>query len=246
MAAALLLALVPAMAQRPGQGRSDNRPGGRYVEPYFLNITASTNEMFVVYVDGDIVNTSARRSVEITFPDNAPHDVYVVLERPYKKITMMVYQAVNRREECRVRYNPEFRGVELMLPNLPNPNQPGPDPHGWSPNGNGEGWNNYGGGPAVHHHCPEQEVDQMVAMLHNESFNSNRSKMALAFVQGHYLTSAQILRLCREFTFESDRVDFLEKAFPYCVDPENYVLTTQALTFNSDKEKILNLITNNR
>ena len=236
-----ILATLSMMAQRPERGRSTGPTRGQRQEITTLVLTASTTESFKVYLDGDIVNRYAQRQVEVQLPDRGSHDIYVVLERPAEKIAMMVYQPISNREECRVTYNTRNRALELILPEAYTQHYNG-RPH--------SGTSSQPGimppPPPQHNYCSEQEVDLMVDMLHKESFDSTRDKLAMNFVQQHPMKANQILRLCQEFTFNSGKVDFLKKAYPYCVDPENYAIVTTALTFSSDKEQILNLINNNR
>lgn len=227
--ASLTLLSLAAMAQRPHHQT--------FSESFTLTLKAAHNEAFVVYVDGDKVNRTPQREVVLDHLDNNTHDIYVVLTSPQEKINMMVYQPQNRREECRVHLDQRRGVLELLLPeqiaqpqnpqtNIPIRTDARPMPQ------------------TEHHlqHCSDHEVDQMVSLLHNESFDTNREKLAENFVKNHQLLSSQILRLCQEFSFSSSKVNFLKMAYHYCVDPENYAITTSALTFSTDRETILDYI----
>lgn len=226
----LLLLGTAAMAQHhPGQ-----HPQPVPNEKATLVITASMGERFVVYVDGDRVNHNPQQQVVVDHLDYEMHDIYVVLASPEDKITMISFRPSNRREECRVHYDRHRKRVELLLPEqvaqmtqAPNP-MDRPVMHQ----------------PEVHvvQHCSDQEVDLMVAALKSESFDSTREKLALNYAENHRLLSAHILRLAQEFDFDSNKKDFLKKAYPYCVDPENYALVVSCLTFSSDKEELLNFM----
>lgn len=198
-------------------------------ETFSLTLKAAHGEVFTVYVDGDIVNHTPQQQVHIKDLDQNPHDVYVVLTRPKDKITMMVYQPSRHREECIVRYDHRRGMIELEMPNqqplsgiaepLP-PAYPSHQPQ----------------------HCSNEEVALMVQMIHNESFDSTKEKLALEFAQKHSLLASQIMQLAQEFSFDNHKKYFLKKAYSYCVDPENYAVVIGCLTFSSDKNEILDFI----
>lgn len=233
--ALILLLGVAAMAQRPHNSQrrhTSQRP--MPVENATLVLTASMGERFVVYVDGDRVNRNPQQQVVVDNLDYDMHDVYVVLTSPEDKITMATIRMANRREECRVRFDRKHSRVELILPEqiaqqmqVPNPMER-PVMHQ----------------PEVHvvQHCSDQEVDQMVAALKNERFDSTREKLAMNYVKSHSLLAAHILRLAQEFDFDSNKKEFLKEAYPFCVDPENYAVVVSCFTFSSDKEAILDFI----
>lgn len=226
-AMALLMGMA-AMAQHH-RDHPIERPAP--AEQATLVLTASMGERFVVYVDGDRVNRNPQQQVVVDNLDYDVHDIYVVLTSPEDKITMISFRPINRREECRVHYDRHRKKVELLLPEqvaqmmqMPNPmDRPvvhQPEQH-------------------VVQHCSDHEVDQMVAALKSESFDSTREKLALNYAENHRLLAAHILRLAQEFDFDSNKKDFLKKAFCYCVDPENYAVVVSCLTFSSDKEELL-------
>lgn len=233
--AMLLLIGTVAMAQhRHDSQRSHSSQRPVYDERATLVLTAQMGERFVVYVDGDRVNRNPQQQVVVDNLDYNMHDIYVVLTSPEDKITMTTIRMANRREECRVHFDRHNNRVELLLPEqisqqmqIPNPMER-PVMHQ----------------PEVHavQHCSDQEVDHMVAALKSEKFDSTREKLALNYVENHRLTSAHILRLAQEFDFDSNKREFLKKAFSYCVDPENYAVVVGCLSFSSDKEAILDFI----
>lgn len=199
-----------------------------------LVLTAAMGERFVVYVDGDRVNRNPQQQVVVDNLDYDMHDIYVLLTSPEDKITMTTLRMTHRREECRVRFDRHRNRVELLLPEqvaqpmqVHNPMER-PVMHQ----------------PEVHvvQHCSDQEVDQMVAALKSEHFDSTREKLALNYADNHRLLAVHMLRLAQEFDFDSNKKAFLKKAFAYCVDPENYAVVVNCLNFSSDKEEILDFI----
>lgn len=230
----LLLMSMTAMAQHRPAHHAHPIESAIPNENVTLVITASRGELFTVYIDGDLVNRTPQRQVVVDNLNYDLHDVYVVLNSPENKITMMSFRPNNRREECLVHYDRHRNRVELLLPEQVAQPMPHTNPFDHTVVHQ----------PEVHvvQHCADEEVDLMVEALHNESFDSTREKLAMNYVENHRLCAYQILRLAQEFTFNSSKKDFLKVAYPYCADPENYAIVVNCLTFTSDKEEILNMI----
>lgn len=230
---ALVLMCFTSVAQQyDSHPHGNNRPIPN--ESATIVINAAQGEQFMVYVDGNIVNRKPQQHVVVDHLDYSNHDIYVVLTSPQDKITMVTFRPTSRREECLVHFDPRRNQVELLLPeqvaqmkHLPNTM----------------------GRPVAHHpeahvvvHCSDEEVTQMVEMLKSQSFDSTREKLALNYAENHRLLASQILRLAQEFTFDSSKKEFLKKAYAFCVDPENYAIVVNCLTFTTDKEEILDFI----
>ena len=70
------------------------------------------------------------------------------------------------------------------------------------------------------------------------SFDSRKLDYAKSFIRGRALTAAQIERMVRELTFDSNRLSLAKYAYRYCIDPGNYYKVERALTFLSSKEEL--------
>lgn len=232
----LLLALGACIftiqAQHPtGRNINTNRHDShqqRSIGNCTLVVSASHDELFTVYVDGNIVNPRPQRQVILDQMDYNTHDIYVVLTYPENKINMIEYRQTNHREELTVHYDRWSKGLELIVPQSIEPSQQSMPMN------------------PMMEVCPQEEVTQMVDMIQRESFDSTREKLALNFVQNHNLTAAHILQIATKFSFDSNKMNFLKNAYPYCIDKENYALVTNCLSFSSDKEKLLDFISKQR
>ena len=58
------------------------------------------------------------------------------------------------------------------------------------------------------------------------------------------MTSDQIRDLCKEFSYESSRLDFAKYAFDYCYDRYRYYIVGQAFTYSSSVDQLNRYITN--
>lgn len=86
------------------------------------------------------------------------------------------------------------------------------------------------------------DMTNILKALKNETYDSTRGKLAKMIVCGSLLTSRQIADMAKTFKFESDRRNFLEYAYMYCADPQNYVVAIDTLKFSSDRSDLMRLI----
>ena len=52
------------------------------------------------------------------------------------------------------------------------------------------------------------------------------------------MTANQIRGLCKEFSYESNKLDFAKYAFEYCYDRYRYYIVGQALTYSSSVDEL--------
>jgi len=204
---------------------AQHHPGGNYGGNHpnhnlTMVLSAMHNEEFVVYVDGDLMNRQPMRQVEINLSPSL-HDVYVVMKRPYDKITMMTFSPQFQREEFIVSYNRNNEMLEILTtaPQIPQ-NQ-------------------------IAISCPDEDVNQLVKNLKDLAFDNDRLAIAKGFTSHTLLTSRQICKIVKEFSFDDAKVDYLKYAYAYCSDKQNYYQCTEQLTFSSNKKELLNFINNN-
>ena len=187
-----------------------------------LTVVASHDERFMVYVDGDMINRMPQSKVVIDRMDYNLHDIYVVLTSPENKINMITYSPVNHREKMEVHYDRLHNLLHLHLPQ-----------HFESHLTHQMGQREI---------CSYDEVMHMLELLKKENFDSSREKLAMDFVMNHNLVASHIMQMAQQFSFESSKKDFLKKAYPFCVDPENYAVVVNCLTYSSDKKELLDYI----
>ena len=86
------------------------------------------------------------------------------------------------------------------------------------------------------------DVNAMVKKVNDVPFSSDKRRMALFMAISGQLDARQIAQLADVLTFESDKVDFLCKAYPYCVTPRDYDLAVRLLRYDSDRRRVLDEI----
>jgi len=89
--------------------------------------------------------------------------------------------------------------------------------------------------------------NDVIRAFDHERFDSDRLKMAdMIFSTDGYMTTAQIVRISESFSFDSNRVKFLKKAYNNCVDAHNFYLVLATLEFNSSRNSIIDFVTDHK
>jgi len=83
------------------------------------------------------------------------------------------------------------------------------------------------------------DVANMVTALGRMSFNSEKKLAARLMISSGQLTARQIASVVKALSFDDDRYELLLWAFPYCTTPREYDQAANALTFSSDRRKLL-------
>ena len=110
-----------------------------------------------------------------------------------------------------------------------NPPHNGGYPNGGAPNG-GHWGNSYGpsDNPRCHMPMPQNDFNSLRSQVRARYFDSSRLTVAKQACRYNCMTSDQIRDLCREFSYESNRLDFAKYAFEYCYDRYRYYIVGQA------------------
>lgn len=87
-----------------------------------------------------------------------------------------------------------------------------------------------------------QSFNQFLALMEDESFDSNRLTMAKNYAKSGNLTVNQIRQIMLKFSFDSSRLDFGKAAYNTCVDRNNYVLLKDAFTMTSNYNSLMKYV----
>ena len=86
------------------------------------------------------------------------------------------------------------------------------------------------------------DMNTIIKVLKNESYDSTRGKLANMIASGSILTSRQIADMAKTFSYDSNRYKFLLYAYESCVDPENYVIAVSTLEYSSNRNELMRKI----
>ncbi len=244
LALSLLLCLMCAiaMAQKPATG-------ALAPQRHTVRFESQHGEAFSVFIDGELQNRMPQTRVLVNDVSSQTHEVIVVMKRPAEKAAVlslrpgepnvMVNINYDRRLERLYLYTPAHNRADYVepLPELKVPKtyaeQKAQQPVVATVVGQQDTTVVY----------TEEQVDSMLVRLKGQSFDSDRLALAKVIVaSAATLNAEQIARLAQAIDFSNSRVDFLKYAYHYCIDPVNYTVAVNTLTFSSDKRKVLDYI----
>src|SRR5690606_18827492 len=108
---------------------------------------------------------------------------------------------------------------------------------------NNGGYPNHGPNDYYNNHVVNENLfQQFISSLENEAMDANKLKMAKNFVQANPVNAAQIARISKTFSFDSNRLDFAKHAYTMCVDQGNYFLLKDTFSFSSNYNSLLDYI----
>lgn len=228
--ALLLVIALPAMAQ---VSATRSKHHGTPHPGTTLTVTAPRGLRFWLYVDDVLQNEDAVRSLCVR---NLWDDEFYVRVELDNRQQNCVGQYVNlsRSQSLSVvqsgnlfglEYSPQFNGrPELTMDLVTNGGGISPMPVMPAP-------------PMTMGMSP-RDYENACQIISNESFDSSKLTVAKQVVSSNPMTAAQILGICKMFSFESNKLEFAKFAYPYCIEPNRYYLLNEAFSYESSKREL--------
>jgi hypothetical protein len=121
-----------------------------------------------------------------------------------------------------------------------NPNNPynQNNPHQGYQQNQGNYGNNYA------YPMPPNDFANFKNTVKQQSFDDTKFQMIKAQPFSTWYTAAQIKELMELFSFDDDRVDVAKLTYDHCVDPYNFYTTYTALTFDANKNELMEYVAN--
>lgn len=232
-----LLLSLPAMAQYRGHGGHGH--GGGHESVSSLTVVGPRHQAFWLFVDDVLQNETAVHSIRVNnlWPDefyirveldNGSQDCvgrFVDMRHP-QGFSIVQHGNLFGLEPTQGNIRPELIMdllTETPLPPMPptpqvgavQPPVPQPLP-GMSPN----------------------DFDAAMAMLSNEKFDDTRLTLAKQIVTNNPMTVSQIAQICRQFSFENNRLELAKFAYPFCVEKHKYYMLNEVFTYDSSKQEL--------
>jgi hypothetical protein len=88
----------------------------------------------------------------------------------------------------------------------------------------------------------DQGLNGLVSQLRRSNFDSDKLMIAKQAIHSQGVYADQVLRIMREFSFESSRLEFAQFAYNQCLDPENYYLVNDGFQFSSSVRELNDFI----
>jgi len=228
-----------------------------------LNFESRGGESFTVFVDGDIQNRMPQTRVLVTGLTDQPHEVVVVLRRPAQKAASMLLHPDAASTNIAVSYDqptdrltlgapgqerPAARPVVRKLPEAVPVSQSVAREQPLAKSTASEEPQLVSRHSSIHRRQQEvrrtsdSDLRSMVERLKGQPYDSERIALAKVMVSSSDFTAEQITRLAETMDYATSKVDFLQYAYHYCVDPVNFHRTTEVLKFASDRKRVLDYI----
>lgn len=76
-------------------------------------------------------------------------------------------------------------------------------------------------------------------VIGDQSFDDKKLEIAeLCVMLGHFCTD-DLARIASLFSFDDNRLTFLQYAYPYCQDPQNYYALREVFSFKSNFDTMM-------
>ena len=89
-----------------------------------------------------------------------------------------------------------------------------------------------------------QSFGDMVNSISNASFEDTKLSTAKTILASNFLTTDQVMQVCKLFSFEDSKVAFAKFAYSKTVDPNNYYKVANVFDFDADKQALNAFISN--
>ncbi len=114
---------------------------------------------------------------------------------------------------------------------------------------------NYGGGrnnnytpppPPMPMEMDARSFNDAKQSISSASFENTKLSTARTIINGNYMSTGQIMEVCRLFSFENTKMTFAKDAYSRCTDPQNYYKVASVMDFDSNKKALNDFINANR
>lgn len=102
---------------------------------------------------------------------------------------------------------------------------------------NDHNWDDYAG------MMSNGRFDLLIEQIRKASFESSKVSVANTGLKGNKISVDQLIRILREFTFESTKLDFAKNCYRSVTDKKNYFLVNDTFTFQSSKDDLNEFLT---
>ena len=215
-----------------------------------VSFESRNGEAFLVFVDGDVVNSIPQARVMVTDMSSQKHEVVVVMKRPEQKAAVMQMLPGEPVVTVYVDYDTRLNRLALYTPsyNLAEKENVGYGKMKRSEegaNGSEKTIDEMSVDVASDEGsklASEEDLAAMMLRMKGQTFDSDRLALGKVIVVSSRLTAEQIGKLASLLDYSASQVELLKYAYAYCVDQQNYYKAIDILTFNSDKRKVMDYI----
>ncbi|MEM7037386.1 MAG: DUF4476 domain-containing protein, partial [Bacteroidota bacterium] len=82
------------------------------------------------------------------------------------------------------------------------------------------------------------EFDDAMESIKSKSFSDSKMRIAKQVTKSNCLSTDQVTLIIRQFSFETDKLEFAKYAYDYTYDRGNYFKVNDAFTFESSIKEL--------
>lgn len=88
----------------------------------------------------------------------------------------------------------------------------------------------------------KEEAEMVLKLVKNTSFDDKKLEVAKVCLALRPMFTSDIEAIARCFSFDDNKLKFLQYAYPYCVDKENAINFGRVFSFRSNADKLYDFI----
>ncbi len=92
----------------------------------------------------------------------------------------------------------------------------------------------------------QNAFNQFLQTVRNTSFDNSKEKFIQTQLMSNDFTTAQVIQLLKEFSFDSNRLTVAKMCYNTCADRQNYIQVVNTFTFESSKNELTQYMANQR
>jgi hypothetical protein len=81
-------------------------------------------------------------------------------------------------------------------------------------------------------------IDMTIRRMQDSGFDNDRLAIAKRHVRNNDVSSRDVSRMMRAMSFESNKLELAKFAYPFTIDPQNYEMVYDALSFSSSRRSL--------
>ncbi len=99
--------------------------------------------------------------------------------------------------------------------------------------------------PHINAQMSPENFEALKTTLRNEGFDNSRLNIAKQAAAANFFSAAQVKELMQLFSYDESRLDIAKTFYPRTIDKGNYFMVSDAFSFSSSKDALMEFIRNN-
>lgn len=92
----------------------------------------------------------------------------------------------------------------------------------------------------------DSDFEDVLRLIKKEAFETTKMTIAKQVSDNNLLSIQQIIKICKMFSFDSNKLEFAKYAYKSCIEKDKYYLVYDVFSYKSSKEKLDKYISENK